>query len=146
MEKEQKGEWWSAPAIGDKGGTVIVTGRKDVERFRAKGRMGIRVEITWRYSPLPDGMPDCETSELMEQTQEAMMQTFDRDPVAVLTGIFTGDGERTWVFYTVSTHIFGRKLNECLAGLPLLPLEIYCENDSRWEQYDEMAQAEVTID
>lgn len=146
MEKEQKGEWWSSPAIGDNGGTVIVTGRKDIERFRSKGRMVIRVEITWRYSPLPDGMPDRVTSELMERTQEALMMTFDRDPVAVLTGIFTGDGERTWVFYTASTHIFGRKLNESLAELPQLPIEIYCENDPDWEQYDEMAEAGVAID
>ncbi len=145
MEKDQKGDWWTAPTLGDKGGTVMVTGRKDVSRFRDKGKMPIRVEVSWNYEGDADGMPDKDTSELMEQVQSALLDAFDRDPVAVMTGIFTGDSERTWVFYTGSTNIFGRKLNECLASFPVLPLKIYCENDPGWEQYDEMAQAEVPI-
>ena len=66
--------------------------------------------------------------------------------MAVLTGIYTGDGERNWVYYTTSVHIFGRKLNEALAELPLLPLTIYTENDPDWGEYDEMAQAEIKLD
>lgn len=60
-----------------------------------------------------------------------------------MTGVFTGDGERDWVFYTLSTHIFGRKLNEALSELPLLPIEISCENDPEWLAYDEMCEAEI---
>lgn len=142
----QKGEWWTAPATGDKGGTVIVTGRKDVDRFRANPRMKIRVEVTWPYECDASGMPDKAVSTLMEQAHMAMLHTFDRDPVAVMTGVFTGDGERTWIFYTASTAIFGKKLNESLAQLPPLPLSIYCENDPGWEQYDEMASAEIALD
>ena len=57
---------------------------------------------------------------------------------AMMTGIYTGEGRRDWVFYTLSTNIFGRKLNEALASLPLLPISIYCENDPSWGEYDEM--------
>ena len=64
----------------------------------------------------------------------------------MLTGVFTGDDERNWVFYTLSTNIFGRKLNEALADMPVLPLEIYCENDPQWQAYDEMSEAEINID
>lgn len=146
MGEIQKGNWWTAPTTGDNGGTVMVTGRKDVEKFRNNPRMTIRVEISWKYDTAAGNMPDVATSTLMEQVQDALLQTFDRDPVAVLTGIFTGDGERTWIFYTVSTHIFGRKLNETLAPFPLLPITIYCENDSAWSQYDEMSLAEINLD
>lgn len=142
----QKGDWWTAPAIGDKGGTVIVTGRKDIGKFRSNPRMSIRVEVTWPYEPDLSGMPDKSESSLMAQAHEALLQTFDQDPVAVMTGVFTGDGERTWIFYTASTNIFGRKLNESLESLPLLPLNVYCENDPEWEQYDEMSKAEIAID
>ena len=79
----------------------------------------------------------------MEEVQEALQNEFRKDPVAVLTGIFTGDDQRDWIFYSLSTHIFGRKLNEALASFPLLPLTIYTENDPDWEQYDEMSQAEI---
>lgn len=124
----------------------MVTGLRTVKKFRSNPRFNIRVEVTWRYDGDASGMPDFETSSLMEQVQDALTDTFKKDPVAVLTGIFTGDGERNWIFYTLSTHIFGRKLNEALASFPVLPLEIYCENDPSWEAYDEMAEAEINID
>lgn len=63
-----------------------------------------------------------------------------------MTGIYTGDGERNWIFYTLSLPIFGRKLNEALAPLPLLPIRIAAENDPGWEEYDEMSQAEIKLD
>ncbi len=137
------GTWWTAPTESESGELILVTGRKDVEKFRSNPKFSIRVEVTWTYTPLPSGMPDTETSTLMEQVQEALEATFRKDPVAVMTGIFTGDGERNWVFYTLSTHIFGRKLNEALEEFPLLPLTIYTENDPSWAEYDEMSAAEI---
>lgn len=136
----ERQDWWTAPAESDSGELVMVSGRRDVQRFRDNPRFSIRVEVTWRY----DGaMPGRETAELMEQAQQALQEAFSRDPVAVLTGIYTGAGERNWVFYTTSTNIFGRKLNEALALLPELPLSIYAENDPEWEEYREMCRAEV---
>ena len=79
----------------------------------------------------------------MEQVQDALEACFANDPVAVNTGIYTGDGERNWVFYTRSLHIFQRKLNEALASFPVLPLTFHAEDDPQWEEYDEMCQAEV---
>lgn len=138
----ENGEWWTAPAESEDGQLVMVTGRKDVAKFRENPRFSIRVEVTWPYNG-NNGMPDVGTSELMDEVQARLMREFRRDPVAVLTGIYTGAGERNWIFYTLSTHIFGRKLNEALADLPVLPLKIYCENDPQWEEYDEMSKAEV---
>lgn len=140
------GEWWTAPAESEDGQLVMVTGRRDIERFRSNPRFSIRVEVTWPYEPLPDGMPSVADSEVMEQVTDLLNDEFSRDPVAVMTGIFTGGGERNWVSYTLSTHIFGRKLNEALAPLPLLPLKISAENDPDWEAYDEMADAEIKLD
>lgn len=141
MAKEA--EWWTSPQESESGRLILVTGRKDVDKFRNNPRFSIRVDISWKYQGKPDGMPEYETSVLMEKVTDALTAEFERDPVAVMTGIFTGDDERNWVFYTLSTNIFGRKLNEALAELPLLPLEIACENDSDWEAYDEMAEAEI---
>ncbi len=138
--------WWTAPTESENGRLILVTGRKDIRKFRDNPRFSIRVEITWPYDGDPAGMPDLPTSTLMDQVQEALQATFDADPVAVLTGIFTGDDQRDWIFYTLSTHIFGRKINETLAPFPLLPIKIYTENDPAWQQYDEMAQAEINID
>lgn len=138
--------WWTAPTDSETGRLILVTGRKDVAKFRGNPRFNIRAEVTWKYEGDDTGMPDRETSELMEKVQDALQTTFRKDPVAVLTGIFTGDNQRDWIFYTLSTHIFGRKLNETLAPFPLLPLTIYTENDPDWEEYDEMSEAEIHLD
>ena len=142
----EKDSWWTAPAESEDGHLIMVTGNKDVAKFRSNLRFCIRIEVSWNYTGDASGMPDTATSELMEQVQEALQTEFRKDPVAILTGIFTGDGKREWVFYSVSTHIFGKKLNQALEPFPLLPITVYCENDPGWEGYDEMTQAEIRFD
>ena len=91
------GEWVSGPATSDDGRTVIVTGRLDVDKFRSNRRFAVRVEVTWPYSGSESdamGMPDKATSTLMEQVTDALADAFRRDPVAVMTGIYTGAGEQ----------------------------------------------------
>lgn len=144
MSEQQS--WWTAPTQSENGKLIMVTGRKDVNKWMDNPKFNIRVEVTWPYEGDASGMPDTPTSTLMEEVQEALTSCFAKDPVAVMTGIFTGDGERNWIFYTLSTHIFGRKLNQALEHFPLLPLSIYCENDPDWLQYKEMCEAEIHID
>lgn len=133
-------DWWTAPTESENGRLIMVTGRRDVEKFRENPRFNIRVEVTWKYEGEASGMPDFNTSSLMEQVQVALEKEFEKDPVAVLTGIYTGDNERNWVFYTLSTHIFGKKINEALSTFDLLPISIYCENDPDWNEYQEMKE------
>lgn len=134
-------DWWTAPAEAPDGQTVMVTGRRDIAKFRSNPRFGIRVNIDWQYAP--EGMPSDDDAELMGAATDALQAELDRDPVAVLTGIYTGAGVRTWVFYTLSTNIFNKKLNAALAALPLLPLQISAENDPDWGEYDEMCECEI---
>ena len=63
--------------------------------------------------------------------------------MAILTGIYTGAGERNWVFYVRSLHIFQRKINEILAPFDQLPLEFYAEEDPAWDEYREMRETEI---
>ena len=133
-------DWWTSPTESENGNLIMVTGRRDVDKFRNNPRFNIRVEVTWKYDGDSSGMPNYDTSSLMEQGQEALETEFKKDPVAVLTGIYTGDNERNWIFYTLSTHIFGRKINDALASFELLPISIYCENDPDWNEYSEMKE------
>lgn len=133
-----KSEWWTAPTESETGNLIMVTGRRDVDAFKNNPRFNIRVEVTWKYIGDKNGMPDVATSTLMEQVQDVLTSVFAKDPVAIMTGIYTGDGERNWVFYTLSTNIFGKKINEALQAFDLLPLTIYCENDPDWNEYQEM--------
>ena len=131
--------WLTTPLESAESGNLVMgTVRTDVEKQISNPRFRYRVEATWSYTPATSGMPDEETSELMEQVQEALEATFKKDPVAVLTGIYTGEGARDLVFYTLSLHIFQRKFNETLATFPQLPLSFSAEEDPDWTEYRAM--------
>lgn len=147
MSTVESGTWWSAPAEAEENGKlIIVTGRKDVDTFRKNPRFSIRVEISISYETLPDGMPDKTASEQLEIITDNFQAELKRDPVAILVGMITGDGKRDWIFYTLSTNIFNKKLNAALAELPMLPLDIKCYNDPQWEAYDEIKDTEILMD
>lgn len=133
-------DWWTSPTESETGKLIMVTGRSDMDSVINSGKYNDRVEITWKYEGDNTGMPDYATSSCMEKVQEAIENVFDKDPVAILTGIYTGDGERNWILYAQSLKIFERKLNDTLASFDLLPITIYVEKDPQWNEYKEMRE------
>lgn len=141
-----KDEWFTFPATDDNGRTIIVTGRVDVDKYRSRERNSIRVEVTLPYTPEGDlGFPGEKDAEMLEKITDAFEEGLKGKNTALLTGIYTGAGERNWVFYTFSTDVFGSFLNRTLASFPLLPLKIYAENDPDWAEYDEMRAVCATV-
>ena len=136
-------DWWTAPAEGDSGNLILVTGRRSMDNVIESGLYRYRVEVTWRYEGDDKALPVYADSKVMEEVTDALNDCFDCDPVAILTGIYTGDGQRNWVFYTRSLHIFQRKFNEVMAPFPTLPLVFEAEEDPDWQEYREMSQCEV---
>lgn len=139
-------EWWTAPTEADNGRLVLVTGRDEMEAVKASGIYRYRVEVTWPYPAVDDGMPANDAARLMEQVHDALLLTLSHDPVAVMTGVFTGDGQRDWVFYARSLPLFQKKFNEALDPFPDLPLSFYAEDDPQWLAYDEMCASRVSAD
>lgn len=135
-----KERWWSAPTEAENGRTIIVTGRDYMDQIIAKGKFPYRVTISWDYNALPSGMPEEPDAQLMEKATDALMDEFRRDKVAYMTGIYTGDGRRDWVFYTGNLNIFNRVMNRALASLDQMPLLIEAESDPDWEEYREMRE------
>ncbi len=135
-----KERWWSAPTEADNGRTVIVTGRDYMDEVMAGGKYIYRVMVSWEYDALPSGMPDDKDARMMEKATDALMEEFNKDKVAYLTGIYTGDGRRDWVFYTSNLNIFGKVFNRALAPLDQMPLLIEAEEDPDWLEYSEMRE------
>lgn len=130
--------YWSYPAEADNGKTIIVTGRDNIDKYKESGKYKYRINVYWDYNALPDGMPEPEESELMEKATDAFEAELKKDTSAILTGIYTGDGRRDWVFYTTSLFIFQKILNRALADLDRMPLVIEASEDPDWEEYTEM--------
>ena len=139
-------DWWTTPTESENGNKVIVTGRRGVEPAMMSGKFCDRIEITWKYSPEKDGMPNFNDSSLMESVTDALNAVFKKDQAAILTGIYTGDGERNWIFYTRSLKKFQFLLNHALKEMELLPLTFYAENDPDWDEYQEMKSKTEIVD
>lgn len=131
-------KWWTSPAEGEKGQLVIVTGRDGIDAAMESGKYTARVDVSWEYDSTADGMPTDEDARILENVTEALKETFRKENAAVLTGIYTGEGRRDWVFYTRNLGVFGKLFNQALADLPQLPLLIEAESDPDWEEYREM--------
>lgn len=127
-------------AEDDNGLPVFITGRDDIDAFRESGKFKERVEIYWKYTPVHNGMPADADGKLMEQVLEALRRAMEKDKLAILTGIYTGGGERTMVFYARTSRVFGERLNASLAEFELLPITLYVENDVEWNEYREMCE------
>ena len=85
------------------------------------------------------GLPCDDLGEKMEAVEEALRKAMEKkDKLAILTGVYTGGGEKVWVFYTRTVRVFGERLNEALAPFELLPISIYTEMDPDWEEYKDM--------
>ena len=130
--------------------------REEKERYAAHIHIGFHIGNSdfpkaYGYFPAPlvpmlfeNGCPDTgrlsrdETARLMEQVDNALREEFGRDAVAVLTGIYTGEGQRNWVFYVSSLQSFRYRFNHALEPFETLPLEIYAEHDPEWAEYREM--------
>ena len=133
--------WWTSPLEDENGNLIMVTGRGDIDKFRSNPKFKIRVTVTIPYKAISSGMPTDEEADQLQAIADSFDTVLKADPVAVLTGIYTGAGERQMVFYTLSTNIFNKKLNLALEPFPLLPLTITAENDPDWEEYDEMLES-----
>lgn len=137
MKKER---WWSAPAQSETGANIIVTGRDYLDEVIASGKYIYRVTVGWEYESQRDGMPVERDAEMMEKATDALMEAFKKDKVAYMTGIYTGDGRRDWIFYTKNLNIFNKVFNMALADLDTMPLLIEAEEDRDWEEYKEMRE------
>ena len=131
-------KWWTYPAEAENGNTVIVTGRDDIAHFKDSGKYNYRIDVKWKYNALPNGMPEDEEARLMEKVTDALLGAFKKDTVGVITGIYTGDGERDWVIYTKNLNIFSIVFNKALEDLPTVPFVIEASEDKDWEEYNSM--------
>ena len=131
--------WLTSPFESNESGNLVMGSvRKDIDKFKSNPKFKFRIDVCWEYTAALHGMPNDVDSELMEQVEESLNSVFEKDPVASLTEVYTGEGARNLVFYTLSLHIFQKKFNEALEDFPQLPLTFSVEEDNGWEEYTRM--------
>lgn len=129
-------KWFTALSDNEDGTYTFISGRSDIEEFIKSGKMKERIEVTWAYEKDEKGLPaNDHEAEIMEAVEERLRKAMEKDKLAILTGIYTGQGKRDWIFIARNTAAFGERLNEALSGLPQLPIAIYAEQDPDNEEY-----------
>lgn len=131
-------KWFTALSENEKGDLITIYGREELEGFVTSGKFKERVEVTWKYTPDTKGLPSDNEAELMENVEIALRKVMEKDKLAILSSVYTGGGERIWVFYTRTSRVFGEKLNDALKDFELLPISLYVEIDPEWEEYKDM--------
>jgi hypothetical protein len=133
-------KWFTAISQDDNEKLVTVTGRDDVMEFVKSGKFKERVEVCWTFEGNSQGMPSEELAMQMENVEIALRKVMEVDKLAIMTGIYTGGNQKTWVFYSRTIRVFGERINEALASFDLLPIQIYTEIDPDWEEYLDMLE------
>ena len=59
-------DWWTAPAEGENGSLILVTGRRSMDNVIQTGLYNYRIEITWPYQGDAKGLPNYADSKVME--------------------------------------------------------------------------------
>lgn len=131
-------EWFTALSEDEAGHLITVYGRDELTEFIQSGKFKERVEITWKYEGDDKGMPADKLAAEMETVEETLRKAMEKDKLSILTAVYTGAGEKIWVYYTRTVRVFGERLNEALASFELLPISIYTEVDPEWEEYKDM--------
>lgn len=131
-------EWFTSLSEAENGNLIFITGRLDLEPFRLSKKLKIRVEIKWSYQSDNLGMPLEDDATLIAEIEPLLRKAMEGDKLAILTGNYTGDGEKYWVWYTRHLPTFEERLNQVLSPYETLPLDIYCEEDIEWDEYLEL--------
>lgn len=131
--------WFTALSEDESGRMITINGREELAEFIQSGKYKERAEVTWKYVDDGKGMPSEAEAERMEVVQDTLQKAMEKkDKLAILTSVYTGGGEKVWVFYTRTVRVFGERLNEALASFELLPISIYTEVDPEWDEYSDM--------
>ena len=134
-------KWFTAISENEDGSYTFISGRSDIDAFINSKKMKQRMEVTWRYEADEKGMPKIDKeAKIMEEVENRLRTAMEKDKLAILTGIYTGQGKREWIFITRNLNAFGERLNDALRGLPQLPIEIYAEDDPDNEEYKNLLE------
>jgi hypothetical protein len=70
--------------------------------------------------------------------EEAIENGIELRGIGVQAGCITGNGGKEWRYFTYDTNEFMGKLKQCIAGQPVLPIEVKNFKDPEWSALSEL--------
>lgn len=132
-----EGDTWTG-AEGEKDGTpFLLRFRPHLQDFITTNKYNKRLTILWRYNSDDSSlMPSDEEMELMQDVEDALIDTLENDVQSVLSFVYTGQNQREWQWYSTDMNETGKRINEALSDFDELPIELSAEDDPEWSEYN----------
>ena len=131
--------WFTALSENEDGTYTFISGRTGIDEFVKSRKLRERLEVIWNYTPDEKGLPaDDKEAQLMEEVGDKLRAAMEKDKLAIVTGIYTGQGKRETNFICRNIAAFGQRLNDTLAAYPQLPIVINAYDDPDNEEYREL--------
>ncbi|KAB2321204.1 DUF695 domain-containing protein [Betaproteobacteria bacterium SCN1] len=128
--------WATATSTHATNGRVIIF--RFVKEFRVgfeKSTLPDRVILVWRYKS-ESGLPATTEREAMDRLEDLLAPIVEKQGLAMLALVSTGENLREWTYYTKSEEEFVQVLNGALAQQPRFPIEIHAASDPGWTTYE----------
>lgn len=120
---------------------TVLRYRPSLEPFLGDENYPRRLAIIWTFEPADaSGMPSETQSADMKDFEDLLIEALDSDRLAVLAFVFTSAGSREWNFYLSDVSEVGIRINQALASVPKLPIELRVEDDPNWDELRQVYQ------
>lgn len=134
-DQQPEQEWLTATAKEDEL-TVIFRLLPEIPGGIVTAEFPARIEIIWTYqSPNESGMPGAKDQQTMNQFEERLLAAWQNAGIGYLTMLITGNHICEWQWYLKEADEALLILNEAIADLPPLPIDIHSETDPDWYAY-----------
>lgn len=128
--------WFTALSENEDGTYTFISGRTNIEEFVKSRKLRERLEIVWTYKADEKGLPaDDAEAQMMEEVGDKLRAAMEKDKLAIVTGIYTGQGKRETNFICRNIAAFGERLNQTLSTYPQLPIVVNAYDDPDNEEY-----------
>lgn len=128
-------EWATAQGvIGER--LSLLRFRPGLKEFLGDPRFGRRLHVTWSLEDdRSSGMPSEDDSDAMRPLEDRLVGALEVARAGVLAFVCTHAGNREWHFYVSESADLGSIINDALADMPGLPIEIALEDDPNWSEF-----------
>jgi Family of unknown function (DUF695) len=132
---------WTGAAGERDGLPSLLRFRPNLKNFLGDPRYSRRLQITWTCKRSNTGMPSSEESDSMRAMEDALVEVLEAADAGVLASVFTHGSTRTWKFYVAESADLAGLINDALAELPRLPIDLSIEDDPEWSELRQLLES-----
>lgn len=129
-------KWTGAEGANDRGIPVMVRYRQNLQSFIDTGLYKNKIAITWAYDiDEAAQMPTPGEAEVMDKLETDLIQAMEEDRQSILATVKTGEGTKTWTWYSANAKEAEQRVNDVLEQFETLPIRINQADDPNWDEY-----------